>query len=60
MSAMLISINWETEEVLHQRCQDELQAYDLLAIIRDDFPIKDGWTHHVVDKRVYPYRRKMK
>ena len=48
--AMLVSVNWETEEVLHQICKDELQAYGLLASIRDDFPTKEGWTHHVVSK----------
>ena len=50
-AAMLISINWETEEVLHQKCKDELQAFGLLASIRDDFPHSEGWTHHIVDKR---------
>ena len=48
MKAALISINWQTEEVLHQLCKDELLAYGLLASIKDDFPTKEGWSHHVV------------
>jgi len=50
MKAMLISVNWETEEVLHQGCKDSLQAFGLMASIKDDFPTKEGWTHHVVEK----------
>jgi hypothetical protein len=52
MKAVLISFNWKTEEVMHSPCKDELEAFGLLASIRDDFPKEKGWSHHVINRKM--------